>query len=291
VGPKLSEETYSQDDQLTLNTLANQTAMTIENARLYWELQGTLDALRKAHDELELRVQERTAELAQANEALQGEITERKRAEEQIKTSLREKEILLQEIHHRVKNNLQVISSLLYLQSTSIEDQQSLEILQDSQNRVRTMALVHERLYQSEDLAKISLAEYIRNLANNLFQSYDIHPGAIKLKVNVGEVHLGIDTAIPCGLIVNELVSNCLKHAFPDGRAGEIRIEFWADGDGRYNLIVSDDGVGFPQDIDFRTTSSLGLQLVNNLTTQLRGTIGLDRTGGTAFKIAFTELL
>jgi two-component sensor histidine kinase/uncharacterized membrane protein len=290
VGPKLSEETYSQDDQLTLTTLANQTAMTIENARLYWELQGTLDALRKAHDELELRVQERTAALAKANKALQSEIAERKRAEEQIKASLREKEILLQEIHHRVKNNLQVISSLLYLQSTSVKDRQSLEILQDSQNRVRTMALVHEKLYQSEDLAKIGLGDYICSLTNNLFQSYGIHPKVVKLKVSVDEVYLGIDTAIPCGLIVNELVSNCLKHAFPDGREGEIQIELWADGDGRYNLTVSDNGIGFPPDLDFRSTSSLGLQLVNNLTRQLRGTIGLDRTGGTAFKITFAEI-
>jgi len=295
-GPKLSEEAYSPDEKITLTTLANQTTMAIEKARLHKEAQQELaertraeGELRRAHDELEMRVQERTAELARANEVLQAEIAERKRAEEQIKASLREKEVLLKEIHHRVKNNLQVISSLLYLQSKNIKDKETLEMFQDGQNRVRSMALVHERLYGSQDLARIDLAEYVRNLTSYLFRSYGVNTNAIELKISADDVFLDIDTAIPCGLIINELVSNCLKHAFPDGREGEIRIEFDSDGDNKFTLLASDNGVGFPKDLDFRDMESLGLQLVNMLVNQLEGTIDLDTSGGTAFKIRFTE--
>jgi PAS domain S-box-containing protein len=216
------------------------------------------------------------------------DITKRKRAEEQIKASLREKEVLLKEIHHRVKNNLQAISSLLYLQSRNVKDQETFEMFQDSQNRVKSMSLVHERLYQSQDLARVDFAEYVRNLANHLFRSYGGNTNVIQLRLNVNDVFLGVDTAIPCGLIINELVSNSLKHAFPEGRAGEIRIELRAD-DGQLTLMVSDNGVGFLEDLDFRDTASLGLQLVNMLVEQLEGTIELDRSGGTAFKITFRE--
>ncbi len=295
-GPKLSEEAYSPDEKITLTTLANQTTMAIEKARLHKEAQQELaerrraeGELRRAHDELEMRVQERTAELARANEVLQAEIAERKRAEEQIKASLREKEVLLKEIHHRVKNNLQIISSLLYLQSKNIKDKETLEMFQDGQNRVRSMALVHERLYGSQDLARIDLAEYVRNLTSYLFRSYGVNTNVIALNISADDVFLGIDTAIPCGLIINELVSNCLKHAFPDGREGEIRIEFHSDGDNKFTLLASDNGVGFPKDLDFPDMESLGLQLVNMLVNQLEGTIEVDTSGGTAFKIRFTE--
>jgi two-component sensor histidine kinase len=290
VGPKLSEETYSQDDQLTLTTLANQTAVAIENARLYWELERALKELRKAHDELERRVEERTAELARANEALQVEIAERKRAEEQIKASLGEKEVLLKEIHHRVKNNLQVVSSMLQLQSKNIKDKETVEMFQESRNRVRSMALVHERLYQSKDLARVDFAKYIRSLASYLCRSYGVNTNVIQLKTNLHDVFLGVDTAIPCGLILNELVSNSLKHAFPEGREGEIRIELRLDGNDKFTLMVSDNGVGLLEDLDFRNTESLGLQLVNTLVNQLEGTIELDRRGGTTFKITFAEI-
>jgi PAS domain S-box-containing protein len=215
------------------------------------------------------------------------DITERKRAEDQIKASLREKDVLLKEIHHRVKNNLQVISSLLYLQSRGVEDDQALEMFRDSESRVRSMALVHERLYQSPDLARIDFGEYIRSLANSLFRSYGINTNVIKLKIKVGDVLLGVDTAIPCGLIINELVSNSLKHAFPDGKAGEIRIELRSGDHGKFSLMVSDNGIGLPKYMDFRNTESLGLQLINTLVEQLEGTIELDRSGGTTFKIIF----
>ncbi len=216
-------------------------------------------------------------------------ITDRKRAEEQIRESLKEKEVLLKEIHHRVKNNLQVISSLLYLQSKKINDEGSFQIFKESQNRIKSMALIHEKLYRSEDLAKIDFAEYIRNLTNSLFRSYEVSSSKVELKIKVDETSMGIDTAIPCGLIINELVSNSLKYAFPDGREGEINIGFHSD-DGKFNLVVGDNGVGFPEELDFRNTQSLGLQLVNTLTGQLDGEIYLDKNGGTEFRITFAEI-
>jgi two-component sensor histidine kinase len=215
------------------------------------------------------------------------DITEQVRANERIKSSLREKEVLLQEIHHRVKNNLQIISSLLNLQSGYVQDPQAREIFQDSQHRIRSMALIHEKLYQSENLARVDFAEYIHSLATHLFRSYRANAQAITLKVQADDVSLDIDTAIPCGLILNELLSNALKHAFPDGRAGEIRVALDADREHRLTLKVSDNGVGFPSDQDFRNTASLGLQLVNTLVDQLDGTIKLDRRGGTDFEITF----
>ena len=237
----------------------------------------------------EAQLVEELAECRQRVAELEASAAERKRAEEQIKASLREKEVLLQEIHHRVKNNLQVVSSMLYLQSKNIKDKETLEMFQESEKRVRSMALVHERLYQSQDLARIDLAEYIQSLTNYLFRSYGADSNVITLKINADDILLDIDTAIPCGLIINELVSNSLKHAFSGGREGEICIELRADDDGRSTLIVSDNGVGFPEDLDFRNTESLGLQLVNMLTRQLEGTIELDRSDGTAVKITFTE--
>jgi len=191
---------------------------------------------------------------------------ERKRMEEWIKASLKEKEVLLKEIHHRVKNNLQIISSLLNLQSEYIKDEQDLEIFKVSQNRIESMALIHEKLYQSEDLAQIDFSEYIRDLVASLFCSYELNLDAIELKINVEQIFLNIETAIPCGLIINELVLNSLKHAFPIGNSGEIYINLYENDENEIALTISDNGIGFSQDFDFRNTSSLGLQLVNALT-------------------------
>lgn len=213
---------------------------------------------------------------------------QRLQTEDQIKASLREKEVLLREIHHRVKNNLQIISSLLNLQSRYIKDKQVLHVFKESQNRIKSMVLIHKKLYQSKDLARVDFAEYIRSLIADLFRSYKADYDLITLKTNIDDVFLGIDTAIPCGLIINELVSNSLKYAFEDGQ-GEIRIDLHSEKEGKFTLIVSDSGVGFPKDLDFRNTESLGLQLACTLVDQLQGTIELDRTCGTKFKIAFTE--
>jgi two-component sensor histidine kinase len=198
--------------------------------------------------------------------------------------------VLLKEIHHRVKNNLQVVSSLLDFQSEYIKDQLTLDLFKESQNRVTSMALVHEQLYQSKDLARIDFAEYIRDLTEYLFHSYGANWKAITPKIHVDDVPLSVDTAIPCGLIINELVSNSLKHAFPAAKArsqqGEILVALHSN-NAKLTLIVSDNGVGFPKDLDFLNTETLGLRLVNMLNRQLKGTIELDRSGGTAFKITF----
>jgi two-component sensor histidine kinase len=213
---------------------------------------------------------------------------ERKRAEEQVKASLAEKEVLLKEIHHRVKNNLQVISSLLKLQSQHLDDKQAEEIFKECQNRVKSMALVHEKLYQSRDLAKIDFAEYVHNLVAHVFRSYPTSLGNVGLKVNVDTISFSIDLAIPLGLLINELVSNCLKHAFPDERKGEIRVDLHLDGRDGYVLTVSDNGVGFPEGVDFQKTETLGLQLVNTLAGQLGGAVEVLRNGGTEFRITFS---
>ncbi|MEA1964016.1 MAG: PAS domain S-box protein [Candidatus Aerophobetes bacterium] len=216
------------------------------------------------------------------------DITEQKKAEEQLKASLKEKEILLKEIHHRVKNNLQIISSLLNLEAGYIKDGKELKRFEECQRRIGTMALIHEKLSESRDLAKVDFAEYTRSLVAGLYHSYELGPEVVKLKTSIGDVSLSIDEAIPCGLIINELVSNSLKHAFPQGRKGKICIELHQNTEGKITLIVDDDGVGFPQDVDFRATESLGLQLVTTLVEQLEGTIELDKTAGTAFTVTFT---
>ncbi|MFW6122014.1 MAG: histidine kinase dimerization/phosphoacceptor domain -containing protein, partial [Petrotogales bacterium] len=204
----------------------------------------------------------------------------------EIKKSLEEKKVLLREIHHRVKNNLQLISSLLNLQSEQGKDEHVTEMFRESQNRIKLMASLHEHLYQSKDLAKIDFGEYIKDLTSNLFHSYKIDPNTITLKINIHYFFMDVNTTLACSLIVNELVSNSLKHAFPSGRKGKVIVDFRLDGS-IYELIVSDNGVGFPRELDFRNTKTLGLQLVNIFVRQLKGKIKLDRTTGTKFIITF----
>ena len=218
------------------------------------------------------------------------DLTAFKTAEEQVKASLEEKVVLLKEIHHRVKNNLQVISSLLYLQSEKVRDQQLREILKDSQNRVKSMALIHEKLYQAKDLARVDLGEYIRNLASYLLRAHSTQKADVRLYIHAEDIFLGIDTAMPCGLIINELVSNALKHAFPNGKSGEIHIDLNIEQNNLFCLNVWDNGIGFPTEIDFQNTPSLGLQLVNTLVHQLDGAIELHRNGRTQFTIYFAEV-
>jgi PAS domain S-box-containing protein len=224
------------------------------------------------------------------------DVSERRKVEDQIRASLNEKEVLLKEIHHRVKNNLQIISSLLYLQSKKINDEKALGLFIESQNRVKSMALVHEKLYQSRDLALVNFAQYIRDLVNHLVYSYNKTETSINLKLEVQDVSLSINTAIPCGLIINELVSNSMKYAFPNGSPkqdhhtkhdNEIKIVLSLNENGENSLIVSDNGKGFPENVNFKETSSLGLQLVNSLVDQIDGSIELDRQVGTIFKIIF----
>ncbi len=216
------------------------------------------------------------------------DITERKETEDNIKASLEEKKVLLREIHHRVKNNMQIISSLLNLQTKYISDEKVVDILKESQNRVKSMAMVHETLYQSEGFAKIGFSGYIKNLVTYLLQSYTDRDH-VDVITDVDDVFLDIDTAIPCGLIINELVTNSLKHAFPNRTNGKISIKLMR-GDNKFILEVKDNGIGFPKLLDFRNTESLGLQLINSLVMQLDGNIQLKINSGTEFRIVFYEM-
>ncbi|MFO7447173.1 MAG: PAS domain S-box protein [Ignavibacteriaceae bacterium] len=218
------------------------------------------------------------------------DITSRKNSEEQIKQSLKEKDILLREIHHRVKNNLQIISSLLSLQTSSIKDDKDMEIFVESQNRIRSMALVHEKLYQRRDLAGINLKEYIKELTDILKDTYTHKAQMINFNLDVQNILLNIDMSIGLGLIINELISNSFKHAFPDDRKGVVTIIIKTNRDNTLNVKVADNGIGFPENIDFQNTESLGLQLVSTIVEQHWGKIELHRKGGTQFKIVFPEL-
>ena len=222
-------------------------------------------------------------------QTLYHDITEQKRAEEAVQAALREKEVLLREIHHRVKNNMQVISSLFNLQAGHIKDEEARRILKEGQTRIRSMGLIHEKLYQSRDLSKIDFSAYIRSLLVHLFHAYRIDANQVRLETELEDVHLDINAAVPCGLLVNELISNALKHAFPEGRKGAVKIGLRRRDDGAVELRVADNGVGFPEKLDFRRTESLGLQIVNLLIGQLDGTIELERKRGTAIVIAFQE--
>jgi PAS domain S-box-containing protein len=216
------------------------------------------------------------------------DISAQMQATERIGAQLQEKEILLKEIHHRVKNNLQVISSLLYFQSQKIADPALLELFRETQNRITAMALVHEKLYQSADLAQIDFADYARELAASLFQAYGADPAQIALSIADQRLRLDVNHAIPCGLIVSEAVSNSLKYAFPSGRGGTIRIDLTLAEADAYHLRLGDDGIGLPADIDQRQAASLGLRLIDRLTRQLRGTLERETTApGTTYHITF----
>jgi len=217
------------------------------------------------------------------------DVTARKLSDEQIRTSLKEKEVLLKEIHHRVKNNLQIIASLLRLQANRVEDPQAQAVLQECRNRVESMALVHENLYRSGDFSRINFTEYVRNLAGNLFQIYNVKSGAIAFKVTVEhDIFISLAQAVPCGLIINELVTNALKHGFRQQGEGEVFVKLEASIDNQLILTVGNSGDILPSDFDLQTSQSMGFKLVMTLVKQLKGKIELDRNGETIFKITFT---
>ncbi|MEA3487040.1 MAG: histidine kinase dimerization/phosphoacceptor domain -containing protein, partial [Thermodesulfobacteriota bacterium] len=218
------------------------------------------------------------------------DITARKLAEEETRRSLREKESLLAEIHHRVKNNMQIITSLLSLQSKEIKDERALSLIKNCEDRIRSMSLVHEKLYLSEDLSRIDFHDYMEDLSARLFQVHRVDSNAVGFSSHIKDVSFNIETAIPLGLIINEIISNAIKHAFPEGRKGNIAVELTQNTKAEeYTLTVTDDGIGFPEGTDYRNTETFGLQLVEMLTEQLNGTIKLDRSKGTSFKIVFKE--
>ncbi|TAE01512.1 MAG: PAS domain S-box protein [Oscillatoriales cyanobacterium] len=218
------------------------------------------------------------------------DISDRKFAESRLQGTLREKEVLLKEIHHRVKNNMQVISSLLELQAQYIDDEATLFLFEESQSRIHSMALIHEQLYQSDNLARIDIQNYVENLVANLFQSFGLYNDSIQINLNIEPIYLNIETAIPCGLIINELVSNSLKYAFIPTRKGEITINFLELVDTEFNLSIQDNGRGFPPGFDVENTETLGLRLVKMLAQQLDGEITIESKCGICYNILFKEL-
>ncbi len=251
----LESHTYTQGDLDFLEGVANVTAVAVQNLKLVSDLDN------------------KVSELAAANEHLQGLFSE--------------KEVLLKEVHHRIKNNLQVVSSLLNMQLHSTEDAEAREILRESKSRIRSMALIHERLYKSDDQASIAAGNFIKVIADELFMTYEVG-STVRLETKIEDVALDISTAIPCGLVINELLSNALKYAFPADRKGTISLSLEVTGNGLLNLRISDDGVGLPEDFDFEQSTTLGMTLVRILAIdQLDATLDIDGKNGTTFDLTF----
>ncbi len=244
-------------------------------------------ALRAANDELEQRVEVRTGELQRLNQTLGQEVTERIQAEKRMARALAEKEVLLREIHHRVKNNLQVIYGLLSLQSRDLRDPRAAGLLEDSRQRVKTMAIVHETLYESQDLSGVSAPVFVQSLTENVLSVFRRGRKGVEMRTRVEPMALSLDQAVPAGLIINELVTNAVKYAFPGDRAGIIRVELQRDGADQLQLCVCDDGVGLPDALDIGATQTLGLKLVVALAAQLQGSLEVQRGSGTGFFLRF----
>lgn len=222
--------------------------------------------------------------------ALEGfinDVTESKTLEAQLRASLEEKEVLLREIHHRVKNNLQVISSLLNLQARQISDDRLLSVLMESRQRILSMAGIHEELYRSKNLSRINFKGYLKNLIHDLSSTYKPPNQQVQIDAEIDPVSLGIDQAIPCALIINELFANSLKYAFPNERQGRIHIDFRCNADNHCTLIIQDNGIGLPLELDIRTTKTLGLRLVRILSSQLKAQLDIEREQGTTFRLEF----
>jgi two-component sensor histidine kinase len=234
-------------------------------------------------------VQRKTAELRRELFERQTAEKELLASDQELRQSLAEKESLLKEIHHRVKNNLQIVSSLLYLQEDYMKDAKGVEILRESQNRIKSMALIHEQLYGTADLARIDFGRYIKGLAANLFDAFGIYSTRIRLNVQADNIALGVDMAVPCGLIINELVSNALKHAFLPDASGTIDIAIHTQKAGRITIVVADDGIGLVGPPEEAEIKSLGLRLIDTLIAQLGGTLKVEVENGTRFTIALTS--
>lgn len=261
-----------------LSDLENSIIRTRERARLLVENE-------RYKEELERKIRERTEELQLINKVLSEEITARKKSEKMVRASLAEKEVMLKEIHHRVKNNLQVISSLLSLQSGYTDDEEASNLLRECQHRVRSMSMLHEKLYRSADLSRIDMREYALTLISFLLRSYSVD-GKVNPSYDIRDIHMGIDSAIPCGLIINELISNALTHAFDFKDKGKLRVSMHRE-NGRIKLEVSDDGRGLPEDFTISGSRTLGMTLVETLAQQLNGDVEFFNSNGATIRITF----
>ena len=278
-------EMIHPDDRPVLKKAIDETVMTGKRFSVDYRFNLPDGGTRILHAQAELRTDETGTQ-----DILSGtgqDITERRNADDLVLRSLKEKEVLLKEIHHRVKNNMQVIYSLLNLQAKGIEDAVIRAMFEEARNRVHSMALIHEKLYKSADLAHIDFKEYLTSLLYRIADTYKRKD--VVFSVEMEPLALDVNVGIPCGLIVNELVSNSLKHAFPDGKKGTIRVGINKNGNGSNVLVVADNGVSIPETVDFRNTTSLGLQLVTVLSGQINGTISLSKAEGTEFIITFPE--
>jgi PAS domain S-box-containing protein len=257
----------------------------IENINDISERKAAEEMIRAANEQLEERVKQRTAELVTMTRDLEDEVKQRRAAEEVVRSQLEEKTVLLREVHHRVKNNLQIIMSLISLQSRNFADPTLQMALNESQNRIRSMSYVHEKLYNSGDVGRVALEGYVRFLAGNLFTLYRMSPDRIQLVVETHDVAVDINTAIPLGLVLNELISNSIRHAFSPEVVGEIRITADEDADGSLHLVVWDNGRGIPAGFDPENSDTLGLKLAYGLIGQLDGTITSQTNGGQQYTI------
>ncbi|MBF0609080.1 MAG: histidine kinase dimerization/phosphoacceptor domain -containing protein [Candidatus Magnetobacterium sp. LHC-1] len=302
-----STRDYTDNDLKMITQLAAVYAVAIERKHIEEQQEELKNHVLIYADHLEDLVHERTQKLSIANEQLTQEINRREMIEQEITTALKDKTMLLKEIHHRVKNNLQIISSLLSLQAESITDKKLLGIFQDSLNRIKSMALIHEHLYKSTDMSKLDFSEYIEDMTRDILFSYGNYTSGIpQLRLNITVDYLDTDIAIPCGLVICELVSNSMKYAFTNNQKGEISISFSRNieqpatvknqeysgverrTEGVFELVVSDNGVGLPENVDGKGARSLGLMLVRDLITRkLKGSIEIDKTNGTTFKMVW----
>jgi PAS domain S-box-containing protein len=261
---------------------------------IFWDvtkIMSTRAELKKYRTSLETMVQERTDELIKANKQLQLEILERKKMEERIRASLEERGVLLREIHHRVGNNLQVIYGLLDMHSDAAGDKEHAGIFKGCQDRIMSMSLVHKTLFKSRDLAHIDFRDYINKLVDRLFNNYGVDTERIAMTIHAGGISVGLETAIPLGLIITELVTNSIKHAFPDSNKGEIKIEIHSSGDNENEIIISDNGIGLPEDIDFRKAETLGFKTISAFEKSIAlGEYKLNRANGTEFRIKFRNV-
>lgn len=273
------------DELGQLTTIFFEMVKTEESHRK--ELQEAHIQVQKQNENLEIQVAKRTTELQEINEQLTRKIENQKITENKLSQSLQEKEVLLKEIHHRVKNNLQMVMSLLRLHSSFVDSEISKNVLQESEVRIRSMAMVHEKLYQSTTLRNIDLGSYIESLAQSLIETYN--SGYIQLNLKVESFKVSIDTAIPCGLIVNELITNVLKHAFTPNQEGELRIMLSRTDSAEIKLEISDNGKGLPANLDTTKPDSLGLQLLQTLSSQINAEVDVRSNNGTSVSLTFSN--